>query len=109
MPASGAPLASGSNRGVFMLRVELALLALIYPVLGFAQVPILQIPQSQSFSYEDADWNIEPASRPKPPPHGAPTPRTIPGARVIKTLDLKNLLDTNKTIVVIDVLDSKER
>jgi rhodanese-related sulfurtransferase len=34
---------------------------------------------------------------------------SIPGARMIKTLELKALLDANKQVVVIDVLDSKTR
>jgi PQQ-dependent catabolism-associated CXXCW motif protein len=76
---------------------------------SIGQVSIPQIPNIQSFSYEDKDWGILARTSPKPPPYGTPTPRSIPGARVIMTLELKALLDSNSSIVVVDVLDSKTR
>jgi PQQ-dependent catabolism-associated CXXCW motif protein len=61
------------------------------------------------FADEDRDWGIAPISRPKKAPYHAPTPRSIPGGRVIKTLELKALLESDKSVLVIDVLDSKDR
>jgi PQQ-dependent catabolism-associated CXXCW motif protein len=65
--------------------------------------------EAQVFADEDKDWGIEPTSTPRQSQYHAPTPRSIPDARVIKTMELKALLDANKTVVVIDVLDSTER
>lgn len=62
--------------------------------------------QDRAFADEDKDWGIEPTSKPQGPPHGMPTPMTIPGAKVIRTLALKALLDANKQVVVVDVLNS---
>ena len=63
---------------------------------------------TMAFAFEDKDWGIEPTTVPKTVPH-APTPTSIPGARVIKTMELKGLLDKDKRVVVIDVLESKTR
>jgi len=79
------------------------------PVLVLGGVEIPKPPQDQTFSYESNDWGVAPASRPQGPPFGRPTPISIPGGRVIKTLELKGLLDVNKKVVVVDVLDSQTR
>ena len=63
----------------------------------------------QAFGFEDKDWGVAPRTSPKTGAAHAPTPTSIPGARVIKTLELKDLLDNIKNAVVVDVLDSKER
>lgn len=77
---------------------------------ALAQVPWPELPQpTMAFSYEDKDWQVPPVASPKPPPYHAPTPVSIPGARVIKTLELKALLAANDKVLVIDVLDSKTR
>ncbi|MCK6407561.1 MAG: rhodanese-like domain-containing protein [Rhodocyclaceae bacterium] len=90
------------------LTIILSLLAAPAPV--FSQTPFPQLPQPiVSFSFEDKDWGVAPTATPKRPPYHAPTPMTIPGARVIKTLELKALLDTNRNVLVVDVLDSKSR
>jgi PQQ-dependent catabolism-associated CXXCW motif protein len=62
--------------------------------------------QDRAFAEEDKDWGIEPSAKPQGPPHGKPTPTTIPGAKVIRTLALKSLLESNKQVVVVDVLNS---
>ena len=93
-----------------MIRVLVVCLISIFPVLVFGQVPFPQVPQPMTaFSFEDKDWNIEPTTTPKISLPHAPTPTIIPGARVIKTLELKALLEANKNVVVVDVLDSKTR
>jgi PQQ-dependent catabolism-associated CXXCW motif protein len=91
------------NRSLFALLV--GLFALAAP----AAVPIPTPAQDQTFSYEDKDFGVSSTSTPQGPPFGKPTPTTIPGARVIKTLQLKALLDSEQNVVVIDVLDSKTR
>lgn len=52
---------------------------------------------------------MQPITSPKLAPYHAPTPLSIPGGRVIRTLELKALLASNENVVVIDVLDSKTR
>ena len=74
-----------------------------------AQVVIPTIAQPRAFAFEDKDWGVKPESTPHGPPYGKPTPTSIPGARVVTTLELKSLLDANKEVVVIDVLDRKTR
>ena len=92
-----------------MTHSNLAFAFVVFPALALGQVEIIKPPQDQAFSYESKDWGVAPASRPQGPPFGKPTPTSIPGARVIKSLELKGLLDANKQVVVIDVLDSKTR
>ncbi len=92
-----------------MNRIVIVLAIAVFPVVALAEVEIPQPTQSQTFSYEDKDWGVAPVSTPQGPPFGKPTPTSIPGARVIKTLELKALLEADKGVVVIDVLDSKTR
>jgi PQQ-dependent catabolism-associated CXXCW motif protein len=65
--------------------------------------------ENQTFANEDKDWGVSPTSTPRKSQYHAPTPRAVPGGRVVKTMELRNLLDRDKAVVVIDVLDSKER
>lgn len=96
---------------IIMIRALIALLVSLSPALVCGQVPFPQLPQPiTTFSFEDKDWGVEAPIIPKRgPQYLAPTPTSIPGARVIKTLELKGLLGTNKDVVVVDVLDSKAR
>lgn len=101
-------LKGGWMASLYRSLITFLLLAACPPV--FSQVPFPQLPQPiAAFSYEDKDWGIEPTATPKRAPYHAPTPLAIHGARVIKTLELKALLDTNKSVLVVDVLDSKTR
>lgn len=75
-----------------------------------SQVPFPATSAEEIFySMEDTDWGVNPTSSFKKKPYHAPTPKSIPGARVISTTALKQLLLENKDIVIIDVLDSKTR
>ncbi len=93
-----------------MIRALVLLLVSLFPTLVFGQIPFPPLQQPiTTFSFEDKDWSVEATATPnKGRPH-APTPTSIPGARVIKTLELKALLETDKNVVVVDVLDSKTR
>ena len=85
-----------------------AMLALAVP--AFGQVPFPKLPDPvATYAYETEDWSVAPTATPKPPPYHAKTPTTIPGARVIRTLELKELLAKDKRVIVVDVLDSKDR
>ena len=87
----------------------LALFVCLFPTFSFGQISYPQLPQPiTTFSYEDKDWSVAATTNPKKVPHG-PTPTSIPGARVIKTLELKALLDAKQNMVIVDVLDSKTR
>lgn len=91
-------------------KLHFSLLVCIFPVLVFGQVSYPVLPQPiTAFSFEDKDWGVGTTASPKRAPYHAPTPISIPGARVIKTLELKALLESNKSPVVVDVLGSKNR
>lgn len=62
----------------------------------------------QFFAGEDRDFGVAPTNTPKRSPYHAPTPREIPGGKVIRTVELKQLLDSRSDVVVVDVLDLKE-
>jgi PQQ-dependent catabolism-associated CXXCW motif protein len=63
--------------------------------------------QAQSYSYEDKDWGIAATSSYRQLQYHAPTPLTVPGARTIKTIELKAMLGEPSPPTVIDVLDGK--
>ena len=93
-----------------MIRALAALFLSVIPAIAFGQIAFPQLPPPvATFSFEDKDWGVGPTASPKRSPYHAPTPTTIPGARVIKTLELKALLDSSKDVLVIDVLESKTR
>ena len=78
--------------------------------LASAEVPFPQLPQPvTTFSFEDKNWDIKPTESPEARQYHSPTPMSIPGGRVIKTLELKALLESSDKVVVIDVLGSKTR
>lgn len=85
-------------------------LACLFPALGFTQVPYPQLlPPIAAFSFEDKDWGVGASTTPRKSSYHAPTPTSVPGARVVKTLELKGLLESRKDLIVIDVLNSKNR
>lgn len=93
-----------------MCRFLITVAALVFtPLFCFGQVPFPQLLQPMAtFSLETKDWGIDATTSPKQAAHN-PTPITIPGARVIKTLELKALVEINKKIIVVDVLDDTSR
>lgn len=48
---------------------------------------------AQSFAEEDRDWGIAPQERIRGAPYTAPTPSSIPGAKVIATRELRALVE----------------
>jgi PQQ-dependent catabolism-associated CXXCW motif protein len=85
-------------------------LTVFLPAVAGAQIglPAVQ-PRSVSFAFEDVDWGVPPTRVPRDEAYHAPTPSTIPGARVIRTLDLKALLDSDRRVVVVDVIGGAGR
>lgn len=93
-----------------MIRALIVIPAFLSSVLAFAQTPFPQLTQPiGTFSFEDKDWGVESTAKAKRAPYHAPTPTSIPGGRTIKTLELKELMETSKGLVVVDVLDSSSR
>jgi PQQ-dependent catabolism-associated CXXCW motif protein len=94
-----------SNGQVKPFKLEKGAVAVAAPGQGQGSKPV----QDRAFADEARDWGIEPSTTPQGPPHGKPTPTTIPGAKVIRALALKALLDANKQVIVVDVLNSNSR
>lgn len=93
---------SGAAKPVKLVRVEEAEFATLIRDARLAM-------ESKAFADEDKDWNILPTTTPRQKQLHAATPLTLPGGQVMRTFALKRLLDEDKTVVVVDVLDSKER
>jgi PQQ-dependent catabolism-associated CXXCW motif protein len=66
-------------------------------------------PLLMTYANEDKDYGVPPTATPRPGKYHAPTPLEIPGGKVIRTVDLKRLLDNRKDAVIVDVLDSKDK
>jgi PQQ-dependent catabolism-associated CXXCW motif protein len=61
------------------------------------------------YANEDKDFGVAAPNAPRRGNYHASTPSSIPGAKLIRTVDLRQLLDQDKSAIVIDVLDSKDR
>ena len=59
---------------------------------------------SEDYADEAKDWGVSAMSRPKGSPYHAITPLQIPGAKLIKTDELKTLWAATPDLAVIDVL-----
>lgn len=57
------------------------------------------------YSQENRDWGIAPSQTPQTDRPHAPTPRAVPGARTLTTLELYFLLNKPDAPLLIDVLD----
>jgi PQQ-dependent catabolism-associated CXXCW motif protein len=64
---------------------------------------------AQSYADEERDWGVPPSLSLRRPPYTAPTPREIPGARVLRTLELKEMLDRGERPLVFDVASGADR
>jgi PQQ-dependent catabolism-associated CXXCW motif protein len=60
------------------------------------------------FANEDRDFGVAPTRSPRRTQFHAPTPTEIPGGKVIRTVELRQLLDSQRNVLVVDVLDSKD-
>ena len=56
-----------------------------------------------TYADEDRDWGIAPTQQLRRPPYHGPTPRGIPGAQVLKTAELKAMMETAAPPLAIDV------
>ena len=64
---------------------------------------------AQGFADEDRDWGVPASVNLRRPPYTAPTPREIPGARVLRTLELKEMLEHDDRPLMIDVASGEGR
>lgn len=75
-----------------------------------AQVPLSEPSSAQAtYFHEATDKGVSATSSFRRSNFHAATPTGIPGGRVIRTLDLKRLIDSGTAIAVVDVLDSQNR
>ena len=56
------------------------------------------------FADEDKDWNVAPVTEVRRTQYHAPTPREVPGARAVSTVELKALLEKDSKPFLVDVL-----
>jgi PQQ-dependent catabolism-associated CXXCW motif protein len=64
--------------------------ALVYAALLVANCAYAQkSPGPDGFADENRDWAVESTNRLRQPPYHAPTPLTIPGAKVVQTRELR--------------------
>jgi PQQ-dependent catabolism-associated CXXCW motif protein len=70
--------------------------------LVLAATPIAAL--AQSFASEDRDWGAPVQAEFRRSPYHGATPREVPGAKTILTVDLKRLMDSGARPVLIDVL-----
>lgn len=61
---------------------------------------------TEHFASENEDWGVAPTTHLKGSgTHNSPTPKAIPGGRVVRTLELKSMLEARNDIVIIDTTD----
>lgn len=71
----------------------------------FASAPALA--QDRAYGGEDRDWSIAPTTQLRTGDYHGPTPRTIPGGRVVRTIELQSMLIGRSPPYVIDVLGGR--
>ena len=59
------------------------------------------------FAEEDHDWGVSPTTQLRQPPYHSPTPREIPGAKVVYTRELQAMLNGPDKPLLIDVLSGE--
>jgi len=72
--------------------------------LGAAHVAAQDAAKPAAFADEDRDWGVAPTPRLRTTDYHGPTPRGIPGGRVVTTNELKTLLEKEPRPYLIDVL-----
>ncbi len=83
---------------------SLTCLALSYLNGALAQAPVVQ----NTYADEDRDWGVAAMNRLRQEPYHAPTPTQIPGAAVVRTLELRSMLNGSTPPIIIDVLSGED-
>ena len=87
-----------------LVRAALSALIMLSGALGAAHVAAQDAAKPAAFADEDRDWGIAPTPRLRTTDYHGPTPRGIPGGRVVTTNELKTLLEKEPRPYLIDVL-----
>jgi PQQ-dependent catabolism-associated CXXCW motif protein len=69
-----------------------------------ALAPTTAIAQEKSYGGEDHDWNVAPTTELRRAAYHAPTPRAIPGGRVVRTTELEAMRTGKPLLYLLDVL-----
>lgn len=80
---------------------------LLIGALAFALAAVMNVAPVSAEVTETSDWGVAPIAELKPHPYHAPTPTTIPGATVVSTADVEQLMQRNPAPVLLNVLDNK--
>lgn len=80
---------------------------LMMGALAVALAAVMNVAQANAEVTETSDWGVAPITELKSKPYHAPTPTTIPGANVVSTVEVDQLLQRNPAPVVLNVLDNK--
>lgn len=72
--------------------------------IGVLGLPAPALADGKSYGGEDRDWNIAPTTRLRTADYHGPTPLTIPGGRVVSTIELQSMLAGRSPPYLIDVL-----
>ena len=87
-----------------LVRAALSALIMLSGALGAAHVAAQDAAKPAAFADEDRDWGVAPTPRLRTTDYHGPTPRGIPGGRVVTTNELKTLLEKEPRPYLIDVL-----
>jgi PQQ-dependent catabolism-associated CXXCW motif protein len=105
--------ADGAFRGIFKPKSgaekAIKLERMLEPDLQAKVQAAVAAREAQEFANEGKDWEVAPTTSQRRSNYHSPTPLSIPGAKVVKTMALKKLLDSDTSIVLIDVLDGEAR
>ena len=83
-----------------VLRAAMVAAAFLCTVPAFAQEPA----KPGVYGEEDRDWNVAPTKAYRTDDYHGPTPRQIPGGRVVSTYELSQMMHQQPRPYVIDVL-----
>jgi PQQ-dependent catabolism-associated CXXCW motif protein len=86
-----------------LTRLTVILLGALGAPLLFALLGLCGGANAQGFADEDRDWGVAAPERIRGAPYSAPTPVTIPGASVIATRSLQELIQRGPPPVLVDV------
>ncbi|HXF67506.1 MAG TPA: rhodanese-like domain-containing protein [Burkholderiales bacterium] len=79
--------------------------AALIAFMGASAAPLPAQPSPPAaYAEEDRDWGVAPTTRLRTAEYHAPTPRTIPGGRVVSTAELSRMVEQDPRPYLIDVL-----
>jgi PQQ-dependent catabolism-associated CXXCW motif protein len=73
-------------------------------LLALACALALPIQAAETYAEEDRSWGVEPPPGYRAKDYHAPTPDALPGARIVRTAELKEMLERDPRPFLVDVL-----